>query len=768
MNPLLLRSAESLTAWLADYFLLATILLATALVAFRLVRQPKRRILIAWVIAAELIALAAVCSLPNWPRIPLLPATSSAILTPLSPTSHDATTNVPATAKPPQHLTASSISANTTPPLAAAPLQMPSLRATIGIAYLLGMTATSLWLLWGAIATWRLCRNASPAHPALHAELANLVGDARPPRLLLSRQIADAAAVGLLQPTILLQTDLAQRQPSHALRSVLAHEWAHLRNHDLWLLAVDRALRMLLFAHPLYWQMRAQIRDDQEALADALAANIGRHEYAQNLLEFARLSIAPSPRPAFAAAGIMERPSQLSKRIAMLLDDTFHVQTSVSRRWTWPAATAFAILGISLSLLTLQPGVTRTAIAATTEPSNSAAQAITVRTVDAAGNPLAGVQIHASVWTNEPFKANRDYTSDAAGLTVVQLPKTLDILRLFTSKDDRVPTFTHWEKEWFTAGHQLPPDVTITLKNGTTIGGIIQNEEGHPIAGAKIAVAAFGLVSEERKLTSPDLWLATGGDDPVTDANGHWTLNDVPEDPNLQLTISVTHPDYISDVKWGGLQEEQHVTTASLRSQKAATVMHRGISLTGHVIDPQGHPVAGAIVIWGNDPYSEFGSQQEHRQEFRTDANGAYRFQPLPATPLTVTVVAPGWAPDLKTTTPAPESPTLDFQLKPGKTLKLRLIDDAGNPIPDVHVAIDGWRGRKSLYNIKNTLVFENHIPASTDKNGVYEWTFAPDDPVAFRFYKTGYKGIIKSITPQDLEQPIELSPDPKKDPASH
>ena len=65
-------SAVGLVAWLADFYLLATLLMLVALAARRRIRQPAQRLTVNWVVAVELAALAAVCALPFWPRIPLL------------------------------------------------------------------------------------------------------------------------------------------------------------------------------------------------------------------------------------------------------------------------------------------------------------------------------------------------------------------------------------------------------------------------------------------------------------------------------------------------------------------------------------------------------------------------------------------------------------------------------------------------------------------------------------------------------------------------
>ncbi|MGO9112173.1 MAG: M56 family metallopeptidase, partial [Thermoguttaceae bacterium] len=363
-----------------------------------------------------------------------------------------------------------------------------------------------------------------------------------------------------------------------------------------------------------------------------------------------------------------------------------------------------------------------------------AERTLPVHVVDVGGKPIAGVKVFSNATaTRRREIINRDCVSNADGLTVVELPKTVDLLRIWARKDGLVPMFAHWEQEWFAAGRPAPDEVTIILKKGTTIGGFVKNEEGKPIAGAKVGVAGppnLLKLDVDVEHVEVDQWLAEGDGARITDAAGRWTLDNVPDGNDLRVHLSVTHPDYISDLSWGGLQELQGVTLESLRKQEGTIVMARGISLTGSVTDPHGKGIAGAVVVWGDDPYDQTGSHQEHRQEVRTDATGVYRLPPMSPTTMTVTVIAEGWKPELKEVAITRENPKVDFQLEKGKTLRIRFVDSSGKPIPAVWVGIQQWRGCKSLYNTKHAIVLETRIPNQAGKNGVYEWTWAPDDEV--------------------------------------
>ena len=353
-----------------------------------------------------------------------------------------------------------------------------------------------------------------------------------------------------------------------------------------------------------------------------------------------------------------------------------------------------------------------------------------VRVLDQQGKPLQGVNVHSGIWTEEKgVKGNHDYKTDSQGQAIVELPKTYFIVRLFVTKDSYVPLFRGWEQEWLTA-NRLPDEHTFTMRKGTVIGGVVKNEDGKPIAGAKVEVSCDGADC----LT----WLADGDDARLTDAQGRWTLDDVPEGDAIRLSLRLNHPDYVSDQAWGGLQNEQDVTLASLRAKTAKIVMHRGVSISGTVTAADGKPVANAVVAWGDDPYFE---KSGIVHEVKTDANGIYRIPTLKPGPMTVTVMAEGSAPDLKKITIAKGNTTVDFQLKRAKTIRLQFVDTAGKPIPGVTVQIESWRGGKSLYNIRHPNVLDSKIPETADKNGVWQWTWAPDDPVKLSIYSYPLKG---------------------------
>ena len=185
-------------------------------------------------------------------------------------------------------------------------------------------------------------------------------------------------------------------------------------------------------------------------------------------------------------------------------------------RLTRPAAlgliTAALVIG---ALPTLQERVALAApesAAAKAAGKQAARRTMSVLVLGADGKPLAGANVHASVWTKEPFRANRDYLTDRQGLATVELPRTLDILRLRANADKHVPQWTHWEEDWV-KNRPLPDEFIFEMPKGTTIGGVVKNDQGQPIAGAKVAVSLSALDDEDpQNQQTTDEWLAEGRD----------------------------------------------------------------------------------------------------------------------------------------------------------------------------------------------------------------------------------------------------------------
>lgn len=179
-----------------------------------------------------------------------------------------------------------------------------------------------------------------------------------PPRLRQTPGLPGPVLVGVVRPTLLLPTGLADALDDQALRLIFRHELCHLRGHDNlanWLLALLQAAHWF---NPLAWWAIAQLRAQRELARDARtvaphptdspchASRDHARRYAEALLVVARFSIDHNSllacHPSSVTSAAVRDRKHLSRRLAMLdLADRFRLRHSLF------ACVLLVVLGIT-------------------------------------------------------------------------------------------------------------------------------------------------------------------------------------------------------------------------------------------------------------------------------------------------------------------------------------------------------------------------------------------------------------------------------------
>ncbi len=104
-----------------------------------------------------------------------------------------------------------------------------------------------------------------------------------------------------------------------------------------------------------------------------------------------------------------------------------------------------------------------------------------------------------------------------------------------------------------------------------------------------------------------------------------------------------------------------------------------------------------------------------------SDKNGTYRLEGCtPQVKLVAT--AKGHAAELRDLELGTMEASVDFQLKAGETLRPRVLDEAGRPVPNAHISLWGERAFDS---------FEvDQAPTKTDSDGAWEWHELPRERI--------------------------------------
>lgn len=199
--------------------------------------------------------------------------------------------------------------------------------------------------------------------------------------------------------------------------------------------------------------------------------------------------------------------------------------------------------------------------------------------VDEAGRPIEGARVRQTL-THIPAALKRskitkygDYRTDAAGEATLTCEEKSTYLYVLASHPERVPLHAIWQREPQSTHGPLPEELRFTLKAGTTIGGVVRDEAGNPIAGAKVEI--FNLLSSmptpagptaavqpappspnnaagatptqptaQARIVRPTSlpWLAEGETAILTDDEGRWQATNIPSDEELTLSNKRPRP----------------------------------------------------------------------------------------------------------------------------------------------------------------------------------------------------------------------------------
>ncbi|MBL8818039.1 MAG: DUF1559 domain-containing protein [Planctomyces sp.] len=172
-----------------------------------------------------------------------------------------------------------------------------------------------------------------------------------------SSRLSTAATVGYWRPVILLSSEW-KTWPEEQLRSVLAHEVAHIVRGDFGLTLAAQVSLILHFYHPLVHWIVGRLRLEQELAADALAAKVvgGPQQYLRAIGE---LALAQSKEPVnWPAHAFLPTRRTFLRRIEMLREKKRDVESTplLLRFGTVAAVLTAAIVAVGIRPPVLQAG----------------------------------------------------------------------------------------------------------------------------------------------------------------------------------------------------------------------------------------------------------------------------------------------------------------------------------------------------------------------------------------------------------------------------
>ena len=244
---------------------------------------------------------------------------------------------------------------------AAASWHKPELQLSAAWAtyFFMAWTAIACVLLFrlaaSALKVWQMKRHCREIDEASHAELVKIVREQsirRNVKLLVSDEVRVPAAVGFLQPAVVLPSWTVTELSTEELKVVVLHELAHLRRWDDVTNLAQKILKAIFFFHPAVWWIESRLALEREiACDDAVLEQTDAKLYGESLVSLAEKACGKKSRLQASLAlaqNALGRIRQTSIRLAQILDPS---RGTGKRNWA-PAVVATACLIAIVALVT--------------------------------------------------------------------------------------------------------------------------------------------------------------------------------------------------------------------------------------------------------------------------------------------------------------------------------------------------------------------------------------------------------------------------------
>jgi protocatechuate 3,4-dioxygenase beta subunit len=355
-----------------------------------------------------------------------------------------------------------------------------------------------------------------------------------------------------------------------------------------------------------------------------------------------------------------------------------------------------------------------------------------LRVVDPDGKPIPDAKVNLSTQPaidkvrlkagkllNKP-RSGVNLLSDADGRVIVERPAHLEYFNFRIHKPG-YGYYWSWSNSRNKSDALLKP-ITVKLERAWTVGGLVIDSEGKPVPNVRILLhirfAGMGQLGLSDRL--------------FTNSKGIWKFDSVPESMS-QVQADLSEPKFVTANPMLSRKEFEikpgHEPTGKI-------TLKTGVTITGRVTDENGKPIAKALVRTrvGTDTRSAFSDKKgAYRLEgcgttegvpgglVIAQANGVVRKIGGNGGQAAIVASAKGRAAEVQYVAIGPDHGPVNFELKPGKTLRVRILDDQGHPAPNGTVYIQAAGGNYDYFQF-------DRAPRQADTDGVWEWHEAPGE----------------------------------------
>lgn len=177
-------------------------------------------------------------------------------------------------------------------------------------------------------------------------ELEDRLGITKPVRYLTSFRVNSPFTAGWLRPAVLFPGGLLGELDEAQLRTIVAHELAHIKRYDFLVNLIQTLLCILFFYHPAVWWISARIEEEREHCCDDLAIEATGEPvgYARTLLQLKETEMAKTSL----AMGLLGKGDGFKDRITRLLSG--YLGTGTYGEGFTTAVIIFCFMGLAVTL----------------------------------------------------------------------------------------------------------------------------------------------------------------------------------------------------------------------------------------------------------------------------------------------------------------------------------------------------------------------------------------------------------------------------------
>lgn len=351
---------------------------------------------------------------------------------------------------------------------------------------------------------------------------------------------------------------------------------------------------------------------------------------------------------------------------------------------------------------------------------------------------VPGVSLALAVPVGESLRAITDANGEAR--FKFSLPEGRRYFSLSAERDGLVPLFYRWLHG---ADSPAPPNrILLQTEKATAIGGRVLDEDGRTLADAVVVASVKKSYPRSKQMVGVREERAR------TDADGRWSLKNVP----AQLeSIELAAYHYLCLDENDCYQQQPFKPLSTLRDGSAVLRLQRGTRVEGTVLSPDGKPVAGAEVAYG-----EGRGYGNAIPPVKSDDKGRFTFGIKPGTVASLVSQAPGFGPVLHQVRVGDGPSRVDLTLPQAHWVRGRVLDPAGKPIAKASVALY-WKGNENVPRDSHGAAAGRAL--ETDSGGRFEWKDAPRSGVQADISADGFTARNNVPITSDLDQKFELTP---------